>query len=141
MERILTDSGFWIGLLYERDEHHSKSIEYAELLEEVEIIFPFPCLYEIVNTRLARRRDLLARFKTMLSLPNVHLVYDDMYRGEAYARVFDTVEANVPIKSIADEILRGILIDDSLHITGIVTYNVEDFIDIAAKVPRIKIYD
>ena len=85
--RVLVDSGFFIALFNERDQHHASARRLEEWLDFVPIVLPWPILYETVNTRLARRPQNLAKFGAIVRLPETLLLDDTPYRVGSFAAV------------------------------------------------------
>lgn len=74
---ILTDTCFWLGLVDPTDQFHPSSLAIAELIENNNIIFPWPCLYETISTHLTRRRERLLYLEEIISKPNIILLEDN----------------------------------------------------------------
>jgi hypothetical protein len=125
---ILVDSCYWIALYTpEENLRHLRAMELVDDLENNQVLIPWPTLYEFVNTRLARRKDYLYAFEQFLKKPNVSLVSDEGYKNEALSSIFRlNVSRQVSI-SLIDEILRRLILDDSLRIDYLVTFNKIDF--------------
>lgn len=54
---ILADSGYWIGLFDDADtQHHQNALVISELIKDspFKVLFPWPCMFESLNTRLLR---------------------------------------------------------------------------------------
>ena len=127
--KILVDSCFWIALYNkEREpENYSKALRIIDDLENNEVVIPWPTLYEFVNTRLARRSDNLIAFQQFLLKPNVRKISDEEYKETALQNIFElNVSREVSI-SLIDEVLRLMILDDSLSIDYLVTFNKSDF--------------
>jgi len=50
-------------------------------------VLPWPILYETVNTRLARRPEILAKFGAIARSPETVLLDDSPYREGSFATV------------------------------------------------------
>lgn len=127
---ILTDTGFWLGLIDPTDQFHSFSMNIAELIEENKIIFPWPCLYETISTHLTRRRERLLLLEEIISKPNIIFLEDNDYKTEALRQVFQFNRSIGFTYSLTDSVIREILKDINVRIDYLVTYNERDFKDV-----------
>ena len=125
-ERVLVDSGFFIALFNERDQHHESARRQEKWLDFMLIVLPWPILYETVNTRLARRPANLARFGAIARSPETALLDDSLYREESFATVL-AQDANVGL-SLVDAVLRNIIEDANVAISAMLTFNERDFL-------------
>ena len=85
---VLTDTCFWLGRVDPKDQFHEKSIEIAEKIDGYQLIFPWPCLYETISTRLSWRRESLYFFEGCLKKPEIVLFDDNIYKNTALEEVF-----------------------------------------------------
>lgn len=127
---IITDTCFWIGLVDTKDQFHKTSLAIADLLQDNQILFPWPCLYETISTHLTRRRERLLYFEEIISKSNVILFNDNDYKVEALKQVFQHNRTSGFTFSLTDSVIREILKDVSVRINYLVTYNLPDFQDI-----------
>jgi len=127
---ILTDTGFWLGLVDTTDQYHDSWLAIAELIENNDIIFPWPCLYETISTHLTRRRDRLILFEEFISKPNMIFLDDNIYKSEALRQVFLINRISGRAFSLTDAVIREILKDINIKINYLITYNAPDFKDI-----------
>lgn len=127
---IITDTCFWIGLVDTKDQFHKTSLAIADLLQDNQILFPWPCLYETISTHLTRRREILLYFEEIISKSNVILFNDNDYKVEALKQVFQHNRTSGFTFSLTDSVIREILKDVSVRINYLVTYNLPDFQDI-----------
>lgn len=125
--RVLVDTGFFIALFNERDQHHASARRLEEWLDFVPIILPWPILYETVNTRLARRPQDLAKFGAIVRLPETLLLDDARYREDSFAAVLAQNSARGPL-SLVDAVLCNIIEDVNVPITAMLTFNDRDFL-------------
>lgn len=130
---ILTDTCFWLGLIDPTDQHHEKSKDISELINDFKILFPWPCLYETVSTHLARNRQRTLYFESILKKPEIELIDDLKYRDSALNEVFDFNRYHGFTHSLADSVIREILKDIDIKVNCLVTYNAKDFYDVCAK--------
>ncbi|MCZ8169435.1 MAG: hypothetical protein ACK5RV_07190 [Flavobacterium sp.] len=131
---ILTDTGYWLGLLDSKDANHENSIAISELLEGNNIVIPWPCLYETINTRLTRRKEDLAQFENILKDPRIIHIDDTIYKSSAIENVFlRNNNYSEGAHSLVDSVIREMLLDINLKIDYLATFNVKDFQDICYK--------
>jgi len=125
---ILVDSCFWIALYNERElERHKRALEIVEDLENNNVVIPWPTLYEFVNTRLARQKENLFAFEQFLKKPNVKKISDEEYKETALQKIFEINISRYSSVSIIDEVLRQMILDDTLKIDFLATFNRKDF--------------
>ena len=132
-QTAIADSGFWFALFNERDQYHEEAIEKAEYLELLQILCPWPCLYETVNTRFMRRAYQVAQFERYLSRHNFIIIDDTPYRNNALRRTLTPTGHNIAAFSLVDLVVRYILDDVNIKTHYILTFNKKDFEDVCAK--------
>ncbi|MBK8109725.1 MAG: hypothetical protein IPK46_04965 [Saprospiraceae bacterium] len=131
---ILTDTGYWVGLLNSKDQFHKNSITISELLEGNNIVIPWPCLYETINTKLTRRKNDLIQFENILKDPRIIYIDDANYKSSAIENVFErNNKYSEGAHSLVDSVIREMLLDINSKIDYLVTFNVRDFQDICYK--------
>ncbi len=125
---LLADSGFWIAMFDPRDPYHEEAQTLPIDLDSVDLLVPWPSLYETLNTRFVKDRRRLAPFLVVLKKPNVRLLDDQSYRADAYDIIerFNTNRAF----SLVDVVVRIMLADTNLRVRGLVTFNKADFVDV-----------
>ena len=127
---ILTDTGFWLGLIDPTDQFHSFAMNIADLIEGNRIIFPWPCLYETISTHLTRRRERLLLLEEILSKPNIIYLEDNEYKIEALNQVFQFNRSVDFTYSLTDCVIREIIKDIDVRVDYLVTFNERDFKDV-----------
>ncbi len=137
---VLTDACFWLGLVDPRDQYHTQSNEISEVIENNKILFPWPCVYETITTRLARQRERLIFFEKLLNKPEIIRIDDSEYRENAMIEVFESNRMQGFTYSLADGVIREILKDVNTKVDYLVTYNEKDFADLCHK-RKIKIFN
>ncbi len=130
---VLTDSGFWIGLLDPADQYHQTSNTIAEMIEGYQILFPWPCLYETISTRLVRRRQRVLILEEFIQKPYVTLFDDTDYKLDALEEVFNLNRIAGYTYSLTDGVVREILKDINVRVNFLVTFNGKDFHDICQR--------
>ncbi len=132
--RVLVDSGFWIALLDERDQHHQQAKTNVGLLRNAVYIVPWPTLYETLNTRLMRRPGLVNRFaKEFLRRSNARILDDQPYRDAALEDILSGENLGKRNFSLVDSVLRHIILDPNVEVNYLFTPNVVDFSDVCQK--------
>lgn len=129
---VLADTGFWYALYNDRDQYHKEATGLAGHIILHRLIIPWPCLYETLNTRFARRSEWLKSFGDLMRRQNVVRLNDEPYREHALSIAFEG-EARWPKRSLVDLVLREILQDESIRLNTMVTFNKADFADLCAK--------
>jgi len=132
---VLTDTCFWLGLVDKTDQYHEASLVAADLIEGYQIIFPFPCLYETISTRMTRRREQLLHLEELISKPNIKLLDDSEYKEQALKQIFQNnrIKNNRIIgvtHSLTDAVIREILKDVNIRVNYMLTFNTKDFRDL-----------
>lgn len=133
---VIVDTGFWYSFLGNREqERHTvaENVFYRLVQQETNFLVPFPTLYEAINTKLLKDkyRDKADWFlKQLQSNPHFINIPDDEYKELAYNK---TIEENYRGFSLVDNVIRVMMEDKSLRISALLTFNVEDFIDVASK--------
>lgn len=132
-ERVLIDTGFWIALYNPRDEYHSDAQELLEIIEDTNIVLPWPTLYETINTRLSKNTNGINQFEEILKKPNTVLLEDNEYKDRALEYALKNSTSAVRPISLVDSIIREIISDINININYLVTYNKGDFVDLCSK--------
>jgi predicted nucleic acid-binding protein len=132
-KNIIADTGFWFALYEPRDSFYNNANETIELINDQNILMPWPCFYETINTRFAKRKDYMQSFEMFLNKANVTLISDEEYKERALELAFEYSKIGRRPFSLVDIILREILSDDTYKIDYLLTFNTGDFIDICNK--------
>lgn len=127
---VITDTCFWLGLVDPKDQYHERSKVLADLIGELNIIFPWPCLYETISTHLTRRRDRLLYLEEFINKSNIILLDDSMYKTKALNEVFLLNRVAGFTYSLTDSVIREVLKDVTIRINYLATFNDRDFDDI-----------
>ncbi|RZI26814.1 hypothetical protein [Pseudomonas orientalis] len=128
-KKVLIDTGYWIALFYERDQYHPIAQILDDDLLVHTILVPWPTLFECIDTRLARRKDIAIRLRQLLTRPNTLLIDDTPYRNKSLEF---TLGDGHHTFSLTDHILRSMLEDIDLAIDAFVSFNPGDFYDVCA---------
>lgn len=128
-ERILIDTGFFIGIFGEGDQYHesAKRIEEWLSLESCTRILAWPILYETLSTKFVKRGHL-SNFERFMIHPRTDLIDDTPYRNLIEKSVRENrdprwtrfrMQAGA---SLVDSILRLMIESPRARIHGIVTF-------------------
>lgn len=128
-KNLLLDTGFWYALYESKDSHHEDAQILADLLDLHNLVLPWPCLYETLNTRFVKRREWLDSFAAYATRGNTVQLSDETYRHHALGRVIKNPKPWLPL-SLVDEVIRLALLDPNIKIDAMVTFNPRDFHDI-----------
>lgn len=115
------------------DQHHQMSNTVAGIIEGYQIIFPWPCLYETISTRLTRRRERLLYLEESIRKPYIKLFDDTGYKADALEEVFQLNRAAGYTYSLTDSVIREILKDINIKVNYLVTFNNKDFEDVCQR--------
>jgi predicted nucleic acid-binding protein len=129
----MTDAGFWLALHDRRDQHYEAARDLPVDLDTLPIIVPWPCLYETLSTRTVRDQRRLAVLLPSLRRSNVHFLPDEPYRGTAVETISRFDSRKYRALSLADHIIRLALADPNVQVSGLVTFNPNDFRDVCAR--------
>ena len=125
---LLTDTGYLIALYDERDKHYATAQRNKHLLELHPVVLPWPVLYETINTRFARRPRALMLIDRIIAKADTLLLDDSPYREAAYRQVQQTSRQRH--FSLVDAVLRAVIEDENVRISGLLTFNIKDFHDL-----------
>ncbi len=139
-KNVIADTGFWYALYEPRDPFFDNANEIVKLIENQNVLIPWPSLYETINTRFTKRKDYMQPFEVFINKPNVNLINDEEYKEKALQLSFAYSKTGKRTFSLVDIILREILSDISFKIDYLLTFNTGDFIDICNK-RKIEIYN
>lgn len=124
---LLVDSGYFFALFNPRDRYHADACEKQDWLEILSVVIPWPVLYETINTRFVRRPETVARFESLIRLPDTVLLDDAPYRLDAYENTFAQATPVHNALSLVDFVIRAILEDKNVRIDAMLTFNLRDF--------------
>lgn len=128
----LADTGYWIALFDPRDELHAEIEGTADLLDDFELVVPWPILYETLRTRFVRHRDWVLRLDDQLKRAPVNFIDDHDYCQEAYSLSVEyATRLRRPI-SMVDMVCRLLIEDPNVRIDYVLTPNRGDFEDVCA---------
>ena len=125
---LLADTGYLIALWGERDKHHEMAQCNKRLLDLHPVVLPWPVLYETIKTRFARRPNVLTLMDAIIAKADTLLLNDSPYREGACRQVRQTSRKRPP--SLVDAVLRPVIEDENVRISGLSTFNAKDFHDL-----------
>ena len=128
MKYLLVDSCFWFAYLTPEDQYHDRAVEMFDEFAnaEVQILVPFPSLYETLNTDFVDHKERLFAFDQIIQQrERVILIDDANYKAVAYS---NTVHQYPDTKvSLVDNIIIEIAKSGDYKIDAIVSFNERDF--------------
>jgi predicted nucleic acid-binding protein len=130
---VVVDSGFWYALFEPRDQHHSEAEPKTRYLDEMNVLVPWPSLYETLRTRFAKDTLALLRFEAYLKKPRCELVDDQPYRDLALEQTLRQARIARRPMSLVDVVIRLILDDANVRKDCLLTFNVKDFADVCRR--------
>jgi predicted nucleic acid-binding protein len=144
MKSICVDAGFLIGLYDESDQHHEKAaVHFLQLFDRTtnSLLVPWPILYETVSTRMARQkargiRKLEQDWKLLTAQHRLTLLSDTQFRDDAIEDCFKEIgkpPQHFRDLSLADRVIRKILLQRDFRIDGFITFNPKDFHDVCGR--------
>jgi predicted nucleic acid-binding protein len=121
---ILVDTGFWIALFDPHDDPKNciEAERIAKMIEQENLVIPFPTLYEFVNSKFSRKESV-TEFENLLNRPTINLLSDVEYKENAISNFFEKHRYTYSDLSLVDEILKLILHDKNIQIDYIVTFD------------------
>jgi predicted nucleic acid-binding protein len=130
---VVVDTGFWYAICDPRDERHSEAEPKAGYLDEMNVLVPWPSLYETFSTRLAKNTLAVGRFEMYLKVAHCVRIDDQSCRDEALDQAFrQAKDARRPM-SLVDVVIRLILEDVNVRKDCLLTFNERDFMDVCRR--------
>jgi predicted nucleic acid-binding protein len=130
---IIVDTSFWFALFTPGDSHHTMASNKASILDRARLIFPWPVLYETINTKLIKNRGGIMRLDSLIKSRNAILIDDTDYRRIALQATIRESHAQARTISLVDMIIRFVIDDPNIRIAALLTFNERDFADICLK--------
>jgi len=138
-KNVLVDTGFWFAFYTPSDFHHANANVIANLLDNQRILVPWPTLYETINSVFVKRKDVIGNFNVLLKRPSVTLIDDANYKELALAESVAFAQRDRYL-SLVDSIIRQVIVDVSVKVDYLVTFNKKDFMDVCAR-RKLEIYE
>jgi predicted nucleic acid-binding protein len=127
----LVDTGFWIAVFDQGDQHHPSAVRKVDEFSRLHYILPWPVMYETLRTRLVRQPSQVKKFESFVKNPRAIWLDDRHYRDQALDLAF-SVNGRRAI-SLVDHVLRLIIEDIRLRVRYFYTFNPNDFRDVCIK--------
>ena len=103
------------------------------MIDNVRIAFPWPILYETIDTRFVKNSVGMTRLNMLLKSPKTVLIDDTSYRDSALNVTIREPQDPLRPISLVDMVIRFILDDPNVRIDALLTFNESDFADICRK--------
>lgn len=129
----LVDTGFLYALFDAKDCYSRRAKELEPLLEDLQIILPWPCLYETLKTSFVKKKVAVQQFDSFVKGPRVTYADDDKYKNDAYQMTLEYGKLGKRPISLTDMVVRLMLDDVNIKKHCIITFNAPDFLDICRK--------
>ena len=130
MDSVVVDTGVWYALCDSRDSNNKKAEGKAELMSILNVVVPWPTVYETLRSKFVKNAMALRQFERLLKSPNVEFLGDEQYRFAAFERSLDSSLRESRPLSMVDCLIRLILDDDNTNIRYLATFNARDFFDV-----------
>lgn len=133
MEYALADTGLWYGVFDRRDQRYDEAQSKIDYFEFLQIVIPWPTLYETLRTRFVRNQFALQRFEMFLKKHPIVFLDDTVYRDNAFDLAMESsIRGGRPL-SMVDCLLRLIIDDSNVRTDYLLTFNPSDFLDVCLK--------
>jgi hypothetical protein len=126
----ILDTGFLFALFDSHDQYYEEAVANSQLVKNLPVIIPWPCLYETVNTRFVGNSIQLHRFEVFLKRPFIRIEDDNEYRELAKDITFEWGTRRHRAISLVDMVIRLMLDNNRLHVGYFFTFNPKDFSDL-----------
>jgi hypothetical protein len=131
MKTVIADTCFWIGLFIDNDMFHRYSTEYyISNIDAIRLIFPWPSMYETLRTQFVRNYNAVARLEKEMKRTNIVKYGDRSIKNKALEEMFKLNLYHGYKLSLTDTLIREIIKSGRSNISGLITSNRSDFIDI-----------
>lgn len=130
MDSVIVDTGVWYALFDSRDPYYAEASEKAELLEILNVVVPWPTVYETLRTRFVKNTVALGRFERFLQARNVQFIEDEGFRASALELSLDSSLREGRPLSMVDCLIRLVVADAGKKIRYLATFNPRDFADV-----------
>lgn len=125
MKTLIIDTGYWIALFNpEKNVDKHDIVEFVtEIINDYQVLIPFPTLYEFLNSKFSRNRKAI-NFKNELSKPQYIMIDDSKYKELALSNFFEkTQHLNNEDVSLVDEVIKGMIDDTNLKTDFLITFD------------------
>ena len=121
---LLVDTGYFFALFNPNDQYHDQAVEKREWLDLFPIAFPWPVLYETLNTKFVKNPVYVQKIDRIIRKPTTKIIDDSRYRQDAYETL---LKNRYERKSLVDLILCALIEDVNVKIDALLTFNERDF--------------
>lgn len=130
---VLVDTGFWYALWEPGDAYHNQALEREHFLSSMNVLVPWPSLYETFNTRFVKNKIAVRNFEALLRKTHVVQIPDEPYREKALTATVSMALNSSRSISLVDMVIRQILEDVYVRKHGLLTFNPGDFSDLCRR--------
>ena len=96
MEYALADTDLWYALFVPSDQYHGAAKDKAGMLALMQVVLPWPTVYETMRTKFVRNAIGLDRFERFLKGPNIVFLDDTPFRAAAFELALDSSLRKTP---------------------------------------------
>ncbi len=129
-KNLVVDTGFWIALFDPRDHYYQQAGAKEDLLKRMNILVPWPSLYETLNTRFCRNAHATIGLELLLRQPHFLRIDDTPYREKALEISLQWSKSGKRAIALVDMVTRLLLDDIDVKTDALLTFNPGDFIDV-----------
>jgi predicted nucleic acid-binding protein len=129
----IIDTSFWFAICDSKDSYHRQAAAKNFEFEKYRILLPWPCLYELINTRFVKQQQAMMAFERLTKKPNLEFIDDSNYRYPAYEQTLQFALRDKRPISLVDTVIRLMLADVNIRVNCLVTFNPKDFADVCRK--------
>jgi predicted nucleic acid-binding protein len=143
---ICIDTSFFIGLYQERHNFNSRARQlFGELFEKSghRMVILWPIVYETFSSKSVGNRNALENLKAdwarLRQKDQLRFMSDLPFRDRVIDECFD--QLLLPVNgyralSAADRVIRKVMADRNLRISGLISFNPKDFQDVCKRFRR-----
>lgn len=129
----IADTGYWFALFNPKDQYHRTATNSFEFVQTLNILIPWPTLYEAINTRFVKDSIRVGQFERLLTSPNFVRIDDSTYRDEALSQTLIWAKTQKRFISLTDMVIRFMLDDSGIRKDYMLTFNPGDFSDLCRR--------
>src|SRR5271170_2714845 len=116
-----------------RDPYHDEATAKVELLDVLQLVLPWPTIYETLRTKFVRNSMALGQFERFLKKPNVTYLDDSPFRDAAFEMALESSLRQGRPLSMVDCLIRLLLEDMNTRVEYLLTLNGRDFEDVCRR--------
>src|ERR1700721_2463428 len=126
MHRAIVDTGVWLTIFDEKDEHYKEGQEKVETLNRLQVLIPWPTMYETLRTKFVNKTIAIKQFEKFLKSSKVIYLDDLPSRDVAFEISFESSLRKKRPLSMVDCLLRLMIDDVSVKARYLATFNRRD---------------